>query len=106
MAIVWRANARGYDWRYGCFFYGALTAKVLLVHGRRLPGWALPAAGGMLAIIVGVLWYNSALWYYNCPSRRLPPSPSCSGAPPLSRGPASPAQVICLATAAQDHSSR
>ena len=49
----------------GCFFYGAFTAKVLLVRSRRLPGWALPAAGGMLAVIVGVLWYTSALWYYN-----------------------------------------
>jgi Family of unknown function (DUF6529) len=49
----------------GCFFYGAFTAKVLLVHSRRLPGWALPAVGGMLAIIVGILWYTSALWYYN-----------------------------------------
>ena len=49
----------------GCFFYGAFTAKVLLVRSRRLPGWALPAAGGTLAIVVGVLWYTSALWYYN-----------------------------------------
>ena len=49
----------------GCFFYGAFTAKVLLVHSRRLPGWTLPAAGGTLAVIVGVLWYTSALWYYN-----------------------------------------
>jgi hypothetical protein len=49
----------------GCFFYGAFTAKVLVVHSRRLPGWALPAAGGTLAILVGVLWYSSALWYYN-----------------------------------------
>jgi hypothetical protein len=49
----------------GCFFYGAFTAKVLLVHNRRLPGWVLPAAGGTLAVIVGVLWYTSALWYYN-----------------------------------------
>jgi hypothetical protein len=45
--------------------YGAFTAKVLLVHSRRPPGWALPAAGGTLAVIVGVLWYTSALWYYN-----------------------------------------
>ena len=28
---------------------------------RKLP----PAAGGTLAVIVGVLWYTSALWYYN-----------------------------------------
>jgi hypothetical protein len=49
----------------GCFFYGAFAAKVLLVHSRRLPGWALPVAGGTLAVLGGVLWYTSALWYYN-----------------------------------------
>jgi uncharacterized protein DUF6529 len=49
----------------GCFLYGAFAAKVLLVHSRRLPGWALPVAGGTLAIILGVLWYTSALWYYH-----------------------------------------
>jgi uncharacterized membrane protein HdeD (DUF308 family) len=54
----------------GCFFYGAFVAKVLLVQSRRLPGWALPVAGGALAIVVGVLWYTSALWYYN--GYRLP----------------------------------
>src|SRR6266567_9130749 len=54
----------------GCFFYGAFAAKVLLVQSRRLPGWVLPVAGGILAILVGVLWYTSALWYYN--GYRLP----------------------------------
>jgi len=49
----------------GCFFYGAFVAKVLLVHTRRLPGWVLPVAGGTLAVVVVVLWYTSALWYYN-----------------------------------------
>jgi hypothetical protein len=49
----------------GCFFYGAFATKVLLVQSRRLPGWALPVAGGTLAVVVGVLWYTSALWYYN-----------------------------------------
>jgi len=49
----------------GCFFYGAFAAKVLLVHSRRLPSWTLPAAGGTLAIVIGVLWYTSALWYYH-----------------------------------------
>jgi hypothetical protein len=49
----------------GCFFYGAFAAKVLLVHSKRLPGWALPVAGGTLAVLAGVLWYTSALWYYN-----------------------------------------
>lgn len=49
----------------GCFFYGAFVAKVLLVQTRKLPRWVLPAAGGTLAIVVAVLWYSSALWYYN-----------------------------------------
>jgi hypothetical protein len=49
----------------GCFFYGAFVAKVLLVRTRRLPGWVLPAAGGTLAAVVAVLWYSSALWFYN-----------------------------------------
>jgi hypothetical protein len=49
----------------GCVFYGAFTAKVLFVQSRRLPGWTLPAAGGVLAVLVAVLWYTSALWYYN-----------------------------------------
>jgi hypothetical protein len=49
----------------GVFFYGAFAAKVLLVQSKRLPGWALPVAGGILAILIVVLWYSSALWYYN-----------------------------------------
>jgi hypothetical protein len=49
----------------GCFFYGAFAAKVTVVRSRRLPGWALPVAGGTLVTIVAALWYTSALWYYN-----------------------------------------
>ncbi|HEY2126692.1 MAG TPA: DUF6529 family protein [Streptosporangiaceae bacterium] len=49
----------------GCFFYGAFVAKVLLVQSKRLPSWVLPVAGGTLAVVVGVLWYTSSLWYYN-----------------------------------------
>ena len=49
----------------GCFLYGAFAAKVLLVQSRRLPGWALPVAGGTLVTAVVVLWYSAALWYFN-----------------------------------------
>ncbi|WP_406074908.1 DUF6529 family protein [Streptomyces virginiae] len=49
----------------GCFFYGAFAAKVLLVRSRRLPGWALPLAGGALVVVVVVLWYTSALWHFD-----------------------------------------
>jgi hypothetical protein len=54
----------------GCFFYGAFAAKVLIVRSRRLPGWALPVAGGLLVTLVAVLWYTSALWFFD--GSRLP----------------------------------
>ena len=49
----------------GCFFYGAFAAKVIIVRSRRLPGWALPLAGGTMVTLVVVLWYSAALWYFN-----------------------------------------
>ncbi|WP_433418523.1 DUF6529 family protein [Microtetraspora malaysiensis] len=52
----------------GCFFYGAFAAKVLIVRRRRLPGWALPLAGGTLVILIAILWSSAALWQL-CASR-------------------------------------
>jgi Family of unknown function (DUF6529) len=49
----------------GCAFYGAFAAKVLLVHTRRLPGWALPVAGGLLLTAVVVVWLTSSLWFFS-----------------------------------------
>ena len=49
----------------GCFLYGAFVAKVTVVRSRRLPGWALPLAGGTLFVTVALLWYTSALWKFN-----------------------------------------
>ncbi len=49
----------------GCFLYGAIAAKLVIVRSRRLPGWALPVAGGTLIVLVAALWYTSALWYFN-----------------------------------------
>jgi hypothetical protein len=49
----------------GCLFYGVVAAKVIVVRSRRLPGWALPVAGGTLVTLVVVLWYSAALWYFN-----------------------------------------
>ncbi len=46
----------------GCFFYGAFAAKVLIVRSRRLPGWALPLAGGTLVTLIAILWSSAALW--------------------------------------------
>jgi hypothetical protein len=51
----------------GCFLYGAFVAKVVLVRspGWRVPRWGLPLLGGLLVVTVAVLWYTSALWYFN-----------------------------------------
>lgn len=49
----------------GCVFYGGFVAKVVLVHERRLPGWALPVAGGLLFTAVVALWLTSALWFFH-----------------------------------------
>jgi hypothetical protein len=49
----------------GCAFYGAFAAKVVLVHTRRLPGWALPLAGGLLLTTVVVAWLTSAVWLFS-----------------------------------------
>ncbi len=48
----------------GCAFYGAFAAKVLVVHSRRVPGWALPVAGGLLLTCVVLLWLTSTLWFF------------------------------------------
>lgn len=54
----------------GCFFYGAFASKVLVVRSRRLPGWVLPVVGGALVTAIAVLWYSTALWFFN--GYRLP----------------------------------
>lgn len=48
----------------GCLFYGAFAAKVLVVHARRIPTWAVPLAGGTLLTTVVVVWLTSALWAF------------------------------------------
>ncbi|MEU1194732.1 DUF6529 family protein [Streptomyces sp. NPDC005813] len=48
----------------GCVLYGVFVAKVLVVRSRRLPGWALPAAGGALVTAIALLWYTAALWFF------------------------------------------
>lgn len=47
----------------GCVLYGAFVAKVVVVRSRRLPGWTLPVAGGLLVAAITTLWYSAALWY-------------------------------------------
>lgn len=48
----------------GCALYGAFAAKVIFVHSRRAPSWALPVAGGLLFSLIVVLWYSGAVWFF------------------------------------------
>ena len=49
----------------GCVLYGAFTAKVLVVRSVRLPGWALPVAGGLLFAAVAVMWSTGPVWQFS-----------------------------------------
>jgi Family of unknown function (DUF6529) len=48
----------------GTFVYGVFVAKVLIVHDRSLPVWALPVAGATMASTLGLLWLTSSFWYF------------------------------------------
>jgi Family of unknown function (DUF6529) len=49
----------------GCFLYGAIVAKLLVIRLGRYPRWVLPLAGGTVVTLIAVLWYTAALWYFN-----------------------------------------
>jgi len=49
----------------GCFLYGAIVAKLLVIRLGRYSRWVLPLAGGTIVSLVAVLWYTAALWYFN-----------------------------------------
>jgi hypothetical protein len=49
----------------GCVFYGAFAAKMLVVRSRGLPGWALPALGGVVFTALVVAWFTSAFWFFD-----------------------------------------
>ncbi|MEV5983062.1 DUF6529 family protein [Streptomyces sp. NPDC052114] len=48
----------------GCFFFGAFTAKMLLLRAERLPGWLLPVVAGLVFVALTVIWLTSALWFF------------------------------------------
>lgn len=48
----------------GCAFYGAFTTKMLVLHSRRMPTWALPYAGGLLVVLLAAIWTTSSLWFF------------------------------------------
>jgi hypothetical protein len=48
---------------FGCLFYGAFAAKVLVVRSRGLPGSVLPLVGGLVFVLLVYVWLLSGLWY-------------------------------------------
>ena len=67
---LWSLGFQDYDTRVllhslaGCIVYGAAVTKVLVLHGRKTPGWALPLAGGLLFTVLVVTVLLSAGWYF------------------------------------------
>lgn len=48
----------------GCLFYGAFTAKMLLLTRRGLGGWVLPVIGGLVFAALMSIWASSSLWFF------------------------------------------
>ena len=74
---LWSLGFQGTDGRVlahsllGCAVYGAFAAKVVIVRSERLPGMALPIAGGMMFAALVSVWYTSGLWFIS--EEGLPP---------------------------------
>lgn len=49
---------------FGCLFFGALTANVLVVRTPKMPKLALPVLGGVVFTALTVLWLTSAFWFF------------------------------------------
>jgi Family of unknown function (DUF6529) len=49
---------------FGCFFFGAFVAKMLILTRDDSPGWALPALGGAVFSGLTALWMSAALWFF------------------------------------------
>ena len=50
---------------FGCLFYGAFASKVIIVRSKRMPNWALPVVGGVTFTLLVLVWFTSALWFFN-----------------------------------------
>ena len=49
---------------FGCLFFGALTAKVLVVRAAGMPKLALPVVGGVVFTALTVVWLTSSVWFF------------------------------------------
>jgi Family of unknown function (DUF6529) len=49
---------------FGCFFYGAFVAKMVLLTRKGLRPWVIPVAGGLVFFGLVYVWLTSALWFF------------------------------------------
>jgi len=49
---------------FGCVFYGAFAAKMIVLQRPKSPGWALPLLGGTVFTGLTVLWLTASLWFF------------------------------------------
>jgi hypothetical protein len=49
----------------GCLFFGAITAKLLALTRRGMPGWVLPLLGGLAFALLILIWFTSAFWFFS-----------------------------------------
>ena len=48
----------------GCLLYGVFAAKMLALRVRGLPSRLVPVLGGVLAALLVLVWFTSALWFF------------------------------------------
>ncbi len=48
---------------FGCFFYGAFAAKMLVLRART-PSWTLPVLGGAVFTGLTTVWLTSSVWFF------------------------------------------
>ncbi|WP_028044923.1 DUF6529 family protein [Cellulomonas sp. URHE0023] len=48
----------------GCALYGVFAAKILALRLPSLPRGTVPLLGGLLVVLVLVVWFTSALWFF------------------------------------------
>ncbi|MGQ0576181.1 MAG: DUF6529 family protein [Pseudonocardia sp.] len=49
---------------FGCVFYGAFVAKMIVLQRPGSPSWALPLLGGTVFTGLVALWLTSSLWFF------------------------------------------
>jgi hypothetical protein len=50
---------------FGCLFFGAFTVKMLSLTRKDTPAWVLPLLGGLVFVLLAVIWFTSAFWFFS-----------------------------------------